>query len=779
MSADKLQAVHEALADLFNKPNSNVVSTETSNASFDREALSEALSKHHPHAVNAEYSFARFDHAALTGIFNEIPPTSATERSSDFNQAFAEILSENPPLSSNAQSAQPDFDQRALSETLGKPSSVSSNPSPPQPSFDHQALAEMLAGSRADPIDPQISRSGYNAEPASAPLLDRFESPAASSAIAPPASAESAPSRRATSLLARLHHMFSAKEETLLPEEETKSLDPLPAGHAHTPETIAEEILTPVDAALPINALPVEFSPLSFEQESLCLTDHSVLRRPVVDAVAVTASTDVASALLRRATSWPDNSPTLISSYTASSSPNIEAKPSIPAVADRLIDVDPKVGSVAVNATAGAEEALLQTAHSHTMTAAEGSVLAAIPANAEVAPSQPPAPLLPERPSLISKEAESSSFETPTGPSPPTSSIETENTSPATNAAALAFQISVENAQLERLRVLTARLTPKLSADPKPTLATSKKEPSSPPPSIQLESLGPLASTVSVGRTANSASETVPPLQTEPLLSEILSPASSNSEWHPVNFGNEASPTLAAGEPNHLGLAIEPVAAPPQPDTRAAQTKPPPVADTSALFSTNAITSSQSYEQKSEPSLPSGRADGAASLMNSLEVASRDAKANPPEHESSLLAALDVLNTRPSPRRLEEPPRSVMPEMPALASIDLESSATIFEQERAPPASDQPAHELGSSQPASSTSSESAAARAQQAKSLLDELDLATAIQLRWTMRDIRSKRTKFSPVGADDLTALLNLGLVELRDDLPRLTALGVLALD
>ena len=69
--------------------------------------------------------------------------------------------------------------------------------------------------------------------------------------------------------------------------------------------------------------------------------------------------------------------------------------------------------------------------------------------------------------------------------------------------------------------------------------------------------------------------------------------------------------------------------------------------------------------------------------------------------------------------------------------------------------------------------------RAQQAKSLLDELDLNTAIRLRWVMRDIRGKRTAISPAGENDLAALVELGLVEIREQLPGLTALGLLALD
>src|SRR5437870_4604313 len=68
----------------------------------------------------------------------------------------------------------------------------------------------------------------------------------------------------------------------------------------------------------------------------------------------------------------------------------------------------------------------------------------------------------------------------------------------------------------------------------------------------------------------------------------------------------------------------------------------------------------------------------------------------------------------------------------------------------------------------------SAVRRAQQAKSLLGELDLDTAIRLRWVMRDIRAKRTKLSPVSENDLAALIDLGFVEMREEAPRLTGSG-----
>ena len=72
-----------------------------------------------------------------------------------------------------------------------------------------------------------------------------------------------------------------------------------------------------------------------------------------------------------------------------------------------------------------------------------------------------------------------------------------------------------------------------------------------------------------------------------------------------------------------------------------------------------------------------------------------------------------------------------------------------------------------------------AAISAKDAKSLLADLGIDAAIRLRWTMRDIRGKRTKWSPVSESDLAELIDLGLVEMRKGVLALTDLGVFALD
>jgi hypothetical protein len=61
----------------------------------------------------------------------------------------------------------------------------------------------------------------------------------------------------------------------------------------------------------------------------------------------------------------------------------------------------------------------------------------------------------------------------------------------------------------------------------------------------------------------------------------------------------------------------------------------------------------------------------------------------------------------------------------------------------------------------------------------LAKLDLDTAIRFRWALRDIKAKRTKLTPVSPDDLRTLIEIGLVEMRDDVSVLTNEGHRALD
>ena len=68
---------------------------------------------------------------------------------------------------------------------------------------------------------------------------------------------------------------------------------------------------------------------------------------------------------------------------------------------------------------------------------------------------------------------------------------------------------------------------------------------------------------------------------------------------------------------------------------------------------------------------------------------------------------------------------------------------------------------------------------AEQTSSPWAGLDLDTAIRLRWALRDIKAKRTKLTPVSPSDLKTLMEMGLVEMRDDAPMLNNEAHQALD
>ena len=70
------------------------------------------------------------------------------------------------------------------------------------------------------------------------------------------------------------------------------------------------------------------------------------------------------------------------------------------------------------------------------------------------------------------------------------------------------------------------------------------------------------------------------------------------------------------------------------------------------------------------------------------------------------------------------------------------------------------------------------ATMAEQPRSVLDGLNLDTAIHLRWVLRDIKAKRTKLSPISQNDLMALIELGLIEMQNDEPALTNEGMRAI-
>ena len=86
---------------------------------------------------------------------------------------------------------------------------------------------------------------------------------------------------------------------------------------------------------------------------------------------------------------------------------------------------------------------------------------------------------------------------------------------------------------------------------------------------------------------------------------------------------------------------------------------------------------------------------------------------------------------------------------------------------------------LGSTMAKPGVEGENEAPTANQPILPLSSLDLDTAIRLRWALRDIKAKRTKLTPVSQSDLKTLIEMGLVEIREDAPMLSNEAHQALD
>jgi hypothetical protein len=363
---------------------------------------------------------------------------------------------------------------------------------------------------------------------------------------------------------------------------------------------------------------------------------------------------------------------------------------------------------------------------------------------------------------------------------------------------------------------LLAELPPVISANAKPPLPIFEKELSRPPLSSQLNNLEPAAKTVSVVPPTDAESAVIQPREAKPLLSEVPSLDSTNTKTPPLYFENEPSPISLSGQPDHAEPPAKIVAAAPPagaedprpqqgksllaelppshcffegdpspttlsgeldnvvpavktvavgPPTHAVamepqQTKSLPLADLRPLVSTNKKPSPPIFEKDSPPPSLSGQLDNVEPAAKAVAVAPpTDAQSTLPTQAKSLQAEkLPPISTNTKPSF----PFEEAPSRPSFyGRLDNVGPAVRAVAVSAPPTMD------------------GAVTRAQLAKSLLAELDLNTAIRLRWVMRDIRGKRAAISPASKNDLATLIDLGLVEMREELPSLTASGVLALD
>jgi hypothetical protein len=272
------------------------------------------------------------------------------------------------------------------------------------------------------------------------------------------------------------------------------------------------------------------------------------------------------------------------------------------------------------------------------------------------------------------------------------------------------------------------------------------------------------------------------------LLAELPLPISTSTGPSPLNLGLAASTVSAVPQTNAESARPQPAQSLPAslPPIISANEKPPlPILD-------------------KEPSRPT-----LSSQLNNMEsVAKADSVDTPTAAESAVMQlrrakpspttspSLNPTNTKPSsldfeggpsPRSLSDQTDQAEPTAKIVAAAAPAEAEGARPQQRRPSFLLEETHgrldnaELAVKAVAVNLppTTDGALARAQLAKSMLAELDLATAIHLRWVMRDIRANRAAITPASENDLAALVELGFVEIREKRPTLTALGVLALD
>lgn len=692
MSAEKLQSIHAALAEVFTASNPNAVGTDSSHGTFDHGILSEAFSEAHAKNTATNGSPAHFDHATLTGIFREPP----TPMQTGFDQAFAEILSE--------------------------PSTIAVDTKPSQPTFDHQALAEMLTEARADPIDPPVSSLSFDTESLSSSELssDRTRQAEPMIQAVMSSAAETARPPRAKSLLAKLHQILSSGGEPVLSDAHRDTIPLSLPGRSSTAEPTAATTAPSATAALPQTRLLAEPSPFNLAQEPKS-AQPSIRTRNFVPAqsdVAVTSPTGAGIVASLQAVSPPNEIPCPILIKAGTPLPSLENKSS-------PSNADGRAGSAATDIQPDAAPSLLEAENERLK---QVTLLLVDPASTISNVRDPPSSL------FANGHPDSTLHGQPN----------VEDVKPAATSyleRAQSFLPGVAPASGEVMQSKAARSL----HEERPHLALTES-------SLGLQTGSP--------RSNLSGAAMSPPETKRP--NEILSPelAKIESVELPAScvFSESRAPSSLSGQPYNGLLSVKRV----------------------------------------------GAADAA------------EPEVGPPQHLNSFLATLRVLSAKQEPPALETQPSRPTPGdqpdragTPAKAVVDpTVSESTVAQRTKSLPSempAPLPAHhgsspptlgKLLSSLPLSNhppeieptakvvaptapADSESAVTRAQQAKLLLAELDLHTAIRLRWVMRDIKNERTKLSPVSADDLTALVNLGFVKLRDGLPRLTDLGILALD
>jgi hypothetical protein len=745
----------------------------------------------------------------------------STDKIQALQDAFAEIFSELHRDPTKAEQASFIIDHSALAGIFSEaPSSISTDTHPSIQFFNDQILAEIFSEPAPLPINPHAVSLNFDAGSSFPPLslLDHSEPVTNGIAVAPSSNAANERLQAAKSSLAKLRGIFSSKVEPLAAEAEKEPSDPSASNRLNALEPRAEAIAT--TSSIHANSPYASSATSSLAKlRSLFLTDPKpspsiIEKKSSASAIDVDLRTAASASTVAFPTNAEDAQPKQFKSLLAEPrprpsaytelSPTLEKETPRPTLADRAA-MEPPIKTLEVS-----QRSLRLEPSSPTST------------NIEPLPPLLGSETEPSHPILSKQQAEllltDQLQEIPTD----TKSLPIE----AKNEDA---QI-IPHPELDNPQV-TANFSPadaeSVEARRAKSLLTQQRNPTeinTETPSAVQETETSLADQPNdvkeTARDATTGLDSVERWQAKsfvetplPVFDEESSRTTLSSQLGSMDSSENAD-FVASATASESAAMHQPGAEPSPnevPSVHPNNTKP-------SILDFKDGSSLRSLSDRIDPAEPAAKIVTAAesepsptSIFGDLSNAARlGAVASWTQGAQSLAPSREIpsaapTDTRPPPL-LEQGPAhfrsgrinndepvakaSAVPPSDVQRTLQQSLQAENLHRDCKQTSRSFPLEEAHSRLGAAGLTSKAAAinlppitgdalAGTQLAKSLLAELDLPTAIRLRWLMRDIRAEREAVTPASENDLAALVELDFIEIREKGPALTALGVLALE
>lgn len=705
----------------------------------------------------------------------------STDKFGELDQAIADIFKESRQAPVKAKPSLADFDHETLADIFNDSVPESSNPEPSPSRVDYRGLAELFGEPSRAPIDrppldidqsPHLFGDTGHGKTATHHVAER----------APPPIPGSVQPNRAESLLDKIRYIFTPKADA----------------RPHVPPAAAER--APWQEA----KRPLTESPLGFEPDSLLFrpADRPGDKQQTADDVA-DAFRDQTSETGQTNATAPPSLADIISSVSTDIQPpapetDEQARPA-------TVDPDEEEDAAETVATRDGEDSWQELESLLTQRS-----LSPFP---DAVPRSPlrkaslqvfPRPDRPER-EQDTAPADAESRDSATAPADPSPAIPIDATPavpPVQDVAIDELRTGQPGDAVETERVAATPLIDiessplqQATSSPAEQPLGSSTELTSPPTILEADPAGAAFPdpTDYPASTAHHIPSAAPDDDDQEVAMALREDAKPLSIEDPPTLTPETESPALSDEPDHIDSAAEIAAAIPSVATGSADREPqtstwPPrrnPSTTPSIAPINPMPAVRPYRvqvaavqpYQATPLPMTVRSTGPSQNFDEKRTSSlhsnRLDRAEPAAETATLHLPLATQSTIPSQTK------SSQADKPDAGPIAFDNSAPPVDSRLLQQDIDGRPGDHGASKPAEAIDHTpplfSDVTPKIEAKSLLSELDLESAIRLRWVMRDIRADRMAMSPASESDLAALAELGLVEIRGDLPYLTASGV----